>query len=114
MKEKNDEHFKRIFEYISSSSSADNAGYWIFARCKKCGEALKTRVDLDHDLSVDYYCEEDLSYLIRKTMVGGSSCFQRIEIELRLNHKRQLVYREKSGGNFMEGEEYMAGEVSSR
>ena len=106
--------FKRISEYFSSPSNVDNAGLWVFVRCRKCGEALKTKVDLDHDLSVDYYGEGDQSYLNRKTMVGGSGCFQRIEIELIFNHKRQLINREISGGKFIEEEEYLAGEVSSR
>ena len=113
MKEKNRSIIKRISEYFSSPSSVDNAGYWVFVRCKKCGEALKTREDLDRDLSVDYDGEGDISYLNRKIMVGGSGCFQRIEIELRFNRKRQLVNCEISGGNFFEGEEYLAGEVSS-
>jgi len=54
---------KRIFEYFRSPGSVDYAGYWVFVRCKKCGEALKTRVDLDHDLRVDYDGEGGQSYL---------------------------------------------------
>ncbi len=105
--------FKRISEYFRSPSSADNASYRVFVRCNNCGEPLKTRRDLDHDLSVDYDGPGGQSYFNKKTMVGDTGCFQRIDIELWFKQKRQLVNREISGGNFIEEEEYLAGEVSS-
>lgn len=72
--------FKRISEYFSSPSSVDNAGYWVFVRFKKCGEALKTRVDLDHDLSVDYDGEGDQSYLIRKQWLAAQVAFNGLKL----------------------------------
>ena len=102
--------FKKISEYFSSSDDIDEAGYWVYVRCNKCQEPLKSRINLHHDLSVDYDGPKGQSYFSRKTIVGSSGCFQRIEIELTFNHKRKLVDREISGGKFIEQEEYLAGE----
>lgn len=99
--------FKKISEYFTSPGSVDDAGYWVYLRCNTCHEALKVRVNLHHDLSVDYDGPKDQSYFSRKTIVGSSGCFQRIEIELTFNHKRKFISGEISGGTFIEREEYL-------
>jgi hypothetical protein len=100
--------FKKISEYFSTPSMVDEAGFWVYVRCNKCHEPIKSRVNLHHDLSVDYDGPKGQSYFSRKTIVGSSGCFQRIEIELTFNHKRKLANREISGGTFIEKEEYLA------
>ena len=100
--------FKRLSEYFSSSGSVDEKGHWVYVRCNKCHEPLKVRVNLDHDLSIDYDGPHGQSYFSRKTIVGSSGCFQRIEIELTFNQKRKLINREISRGTFIEKDEYLA------
>jgi len=74
-------------------------------RCDKCGEVLETRVDLYHDLSVEYGDRpaED-RYHSRKVLMGDN-CFQRVEVELQFNQNRKLTEVEVDGGEFLpEGE----------
>ena len=100
--------FKKISDYFTSPSSADEASYWVYVRCNKCNEPLKVRVNLHHDLSVDYDGPKGQSYFSRKTIVGRTGCFQRIEIELTFNQKRKLTNREVAGGIFIDEDEYLA------
>ena len=99
---------KKISEYFNSEGSIDQAGYWVYVRCNKCQESLEVRVNLQHDLSVDYDGPKGQSYFSRKTIVGSSGCFQRIEIELAFNHKKKLINREISGGTFIGEDEFLA------
>jgi len=93
--------FDKISEYFRSSNDVDEDGYLIFVRCNRCNEPLRVRVNLRHDLSVNYDAPKDQSYYCRKTLVGSSGCFERIEIELTFNNKKKLVTREISGGTFI-------------
>jgi hypothetical protein len=97
---------KKISRFFSSSNRGDEAAYWIYVRCDRCGEKLSTRVNLYNDLSVDYDESEDHTYICRKTMVGSSGCFQRIEIQLIFDKNRKLIDREITGGTFIEEGEY--------
>ena len=102
--------FKRISDYFSSPGIYDEAGYWIYLRCERCNENLRVRVNLNHDLSVDYEDKKGQSYYCRKTIVGRSGCFQRIEVELTFDSKRKLTSREISGGTLIDEDEYFKGE----
>jgi len=105
---------KKITDYFNSPGEFDEAGYWVFVRCNKCQEPLKVRVNLHHDLSVNYDEPRGQTYFCRKTIVGKSGCFQRIEIELTFNSKRKLINKDISGGDFIEEEDYRAGAGTSK
>lgn len=79
--------------------------YWIFARCHRCGEVLKARVNLNNDLSVDYE-DKTTTFFCRKVLTGESRCFQRIEVELTFDQNHNLMSREIQGGQFISREEY--------
>lgn len=93
---------KKFSGYFKSTVDEDSSGYSVFVRCGKCGESLKTRIDLEHDLSTLYGEPGDQAFFTRKTMVGSSGCFQRIEIEIGFNQQRRPVSREISGGFFID------------
>ena len=99
---------ERISKLFSTSSSRDEAGYWIYVCCDRCGETVGARINLYNDLSIDYEGEKGETYLCRKTIVGRQGCFQRVEIELRFDRNRKLIEREISGGIFVEAEEFSA------
>ena len=79
--------------------------YYIFqVKCKRCGEILEGRVDVDNDLSVEFEGIDD-NYYCRKVLMGDGKnlCFQQIEVGLKFNSARKLLERRvESGGDFVE------------
>ncbi len=77
-------------------------GYWIYVRCKRCGEVIKTRIDLQGSLSL----QDDGGYVAHKTLVGSQLCFQRVEVTLRFDSQRNLTDRDIAFGEFITAAEY--------
>lgn len=76
--------------------------YYTFnVKCKRCGETITGRIDLDNDLSVEYEEGGDVFYA-RKVLMGENKCFQRVEVNLKFNADRQVVEKEIIGGEFIE------------
>jgi len=74
--------------------------YYTFnVKCKRCGEIIEGRVDLDNDLSLN---DEGNGYIVRKGLIGGNRCFQQIEVELNFDSSRQLIEKTITGGTFVE------------
>jgi len=74
--------------------------YYTFnVKCKRCGEIIEGRVDLDNDLSLN---DEGNGYIVRKGLIGGNRCFQQIEVELNFDSSRQLTEKTITGGTFVE------------
>lgn len=74
-------------------------------RCNRCGEIIHTRVNLYNDLSQDFTESGESIYFCRKVLSGEGRCFQRIEVELTFDAKRNLKGREIRGGQFVEAEQ---------
>jgi hypothetical protein len=89
---------------LGGGEERDEAGYWVYVRCRRCGEAIKTRIDLSHDLSP----QDEGGFVVRKTLVGDQLCFERIEVTLTFDENRQLAGREIMRGDFITAEEYEA------
>jgi hypothetical protein len=89
---------------LFSSPGAGDSGYYIYVRCRRCGEVIKTRLDLHNDLSL----ADGGGYVVNKTLMGSQLCFERIEVRLTFDERRQLVDREISRGEFITAEEYDA------
>lgn len=83
--------------FSAAGDEQAGTGCWVYVRCKRCGEVIKTRIDLQSDLSQ----QEQGGYLTRKTLVGNQHCFERIEVELTFDKQRRLVGRQISGGDFI-------------
>jgi hypothetical protein len=97
---------KRLTNFLSSGGRQEAPAYWIYARCSKCGEVLRSRVDLRNDLSIEYEYGSDYTYFTRKMLIGENRCYQPIEVELRFDQRRNLVDRQIKGGEFAEEEDY--------
>jgi lysyl-tRNA synthetase class I len=93
---------KKLFGGFSKPSKKD---YYVFqVRCKRCGEVIEGRVDLDNDLSVEYEGDGD-TYYCRKVLMGEGKnlCYQQIEVGLKFNAGRKLLEKRiESGGDFVE------------
>jgi len=84
---------------FSGATAKPEKHYYTFnVKCKRCGEIIEARVDLDNDLSLN---DEGDGYLVRKGLVGANRCFQQIEVELKFDSSRQLLERHITGGEFV-------------
>jgi hypothetical protein len=91
--------FKNLF---SSGPKRPEKKYYIFqVKCRRCGEIIEGRVDLDNDLSLEYEGSNNV-YFGRKVLMGTNRCFQQIEVEMKFTPDRQLIEREAKGGTFVE------------
>ncbi len=95
---------KNLGKLFSSSDRQDENAYWVAVKCHRCGEVIRTRINLNNDLSIDYGEEGGATtYFCRKMLMGESGiCFQRIEIELTFDANRKLLNREITGGIFVD------------
>ena len=100
----------RITRFFSSRGGSDEAGYWVYVRCNRCGEKLSSRINIYNDLSVDFQDSGEQTYQCRKTIVGRQTCFERIEIKLIFDKRRKLVEQEISGGEFITEGEFTSSE----
>ena len=91
--------FKNLF---SSGPKRPEKKYYVFqVKCKRCGEIIEGRVDLDNDLSLEYEGSNNV-YFGRKVLMGNNRCFQQIEVDLKFTSDRELIEKEVKGGTFVE------------
>lgn len=99
---------KKISELFSSSGASDDSAYWLYVKCKRCGETIRTRVDLHNDLSANYgEGSEETTYFCRKVLMGQERCFQRIDVQLTFDQQRKLIDRQIAGGDFITEDQYL-------
>ncbi len=95
--------FDKLRQALGSGGPARTADdmYEIAVRCRRCGEMLTTRINLLNDLSVD---DDGESYRVRKVITGSgrNRCFERVEVLLTFDQRRQLLSREAVGGDFVD------------
>jgi hypothetical protein len=95
--------FKRLSDIFSGPGKPDDSSYWVTVKCDRCGEVIRTRVDLRNDLSINYGDKpEDTTYFCRKVLMGSQHCYQQIEVELTFDSRHKLGQREIRGGKFVE------------
>jgi len=94
----------RIKQALAPPARGDSRDYWTHARCKRCGEVISARVDMMNDLSKDF---DTGQYTVHKVLVGDGKhrCFQRIEITLTFDKRKNLIDRSIIGGEFLEPEQ---------
>ncbi len=81
---------------------------WVYVRCDRCGEKIKSRIDLRHDLTPRY---AEGTYFLRKVLIGSGRCFQPIEVRMTFDAHRHVISREITGGQFITREEYEANQA---
>ena len=94
-----------IFKKITSlfSVSPETNVYWVEVKCRRCSEVIRTRVNLNNDLSHVYGEGNKTTYFCRKSLMGEGRCFQRVEVELTFDQNKRLIDRQISGGSFLDG-----------
>jgi hypothetical protein len=98
---------KKIASALSPKGTDEGDVLWVYVRCDTCGEMLKTRLDLRHDLTPNYSAGGRVAdYVVRKVLIGSQRCFEPIEVKLTFDSQRRLGSREIAGGQFISKEEY--------
>jgi len=99
---------KKLSELFTDHTVGEKSVSWIYVRCGRCGEKIKSRVDHANDLSVNYGDRDvDTTYFTRKALIGEQRCYQLIEVVLTFNSRRQLIDRSIKGGEFITEEDYL-------
>jgi hypothetical protein len=102
---------KKIASALSPKGAEEGEALWVYVRCDKCGETIKTRIDLSHDLTPNYSTEGRVTdYVVRKVLIGSQRCFERIEVKLTFDPQRRLTSREITGGQFIRKEKFEGNE----
>jgi hypothetical protein len=83
---------------LFSPAKPENRYYTFNVKCRRCGELIEGRLDLNNDLSLN---DEGNGYLVRKTLIGSNRCFQQIHVELNFNSSRQITEKTITGGEFV-------------
>jgi hypothetical protein len=97
--------FKKFSSLFSSGTKSGDT-LWLAVKCKRCGEIIRARVNLNNDLSPNYEeGQTDPTYFCRKVIIGDQGCFQRIEVELSFDAHRQIIERKITGGYFVDSQE---------
>jgi hypothetical protein len=106
--------FSRLFGALRGgpAPATDGAGrnaFWVYVRCKACGEPIRVRVNREHDLSAEFEEGSDAptGYLVHKEVVG-ERCFRRIQVDITFDGQRKITDRQIQGGDFLTAEEYEA------
>lgn len=89
-----------------SSFGSEANVYWVYAQCQRCGEPLKSRVNLMNDPSL---AEDGENWIVRKGLIGSGKnlCFQTVEVTLQFNPKKtEVISGEATGGKLITAEEY--------
>jgi hypothetical protein len=89
---------KKLF---SNEPSKPEKRYYTFnVKCRRCGEVIEGRVDLDNDLSLN---DEGDGYLVRKGLIGSGDnhCFQQINVELKFSSTKAVIEEQIQGGTFV-------------
>jgi hypothetical protein len=99
---------KKLASLFAPGEARDRYAYWLYVQCDRCGEKLRTRVDLHNDLSVRFgETGGHMTRFCRKTLIGSGRCFQKIEVELTFDANYRLIDRQIQGGAFINEEEYL-------
>ena len=88
--------------------------YWIYARCRRCGEPLLGRVDLRNEPSL---ADDGQTWIVRKGLIGSGvgragtapalRCYQAVEVTLTFDAAKQHVLSgEAIGGELISKEEH--------
>ena len=98
---------KKIASALSPKGAEEGEVLWVYVRCGRCSEKIKTRLDLSHDLTPNYSDEGRVTdYFSRKVLIGSRGCFELIEVTLTFDPQRRVTSREITGGQFISKEEY--------
>ncbi len=82
--------------------------YWVYVRCRRCGEPLCARIDLRNEPSMS---DDSETWIVRKGLIGSGAerCFQTVEVVLKFDRDKQnVIESDVTGGELITEAEYKA------
>jgi len=98
--------FMKRLSGLFAGSALDNKdnSFWVTVQCDRCGEVIRTRIDMNNDLSAEYgEGERETNYFCRKVLVGKQGCFMPVEVVLKFDANHSLIEQQINGGKFVDG-----------
>jgi hypothetical protein len=77
--------------------------YPFSVKCKRCGEIIRGRVNVNNEPSLELDEKRKPYYTCRKVLIGSKHCFQQIEVVFKLDEGRHVLDKIISGGDIVEG-----------
>jgi hypothetical protein len=94
---------KKLTTLLTVSTQSGGRWYPFAVQCNRCGEIIRTQINLSNDPSAEYDEAGRLTgYVCRKVLVGHQNCFRPIEVTLTFDANRRLLDREIADGKFVE------------
>lgn len=90
--------------HLFQPKQAESPYFEFCVRCNRCGEEIHGKIHRYNDLSFDEGEESGKELLVCRKIVTGSGknrCFQRVEVYLQFDTKRQLQNYEVIGGKWV-------------
>ncbi len=98
--------FKRLSSMFAGTPT--DPGLYFYARCDRCGEVVRVRINPMNDLTVQYGEDGNSNndtFFIHKVLVG-KRCYNRIEADFTFDRNRKLSNKQVTGGKFVERADY--------
>jgi hypothetical protein len=98
----------RIRKALVGGAPGQPATYWVYAQCRRCGEPLQARINLNQELSL---ADDEETYVVHKGLpgTGARRCFQVVDVTLHFDaQKASVIDSEVTGGRLISAEEYQA------
>ncbi|OGO60300.1 MAG: hypothetical protein A2032_02630 [Chloroflexi bacterium RBG_19FT_COMBO_49_13] len=94
---------QKLIKILASPPPKTDRAYYLYVQCNKCGEKLRSRVDVWNELTPEYDGNSDdaVSYHCRKVLIGENRCYQPIELRLKFDKNHKLIEKEISGGKYI-------------
>ena len=92
-----------LFRKQVTRSPASRSAYHEFTvKCKRCGEIIQARINLNNDPSIEYDNRGKPFYVCRKVLVGSGHCYQQVEVFFKFDENRGVLEKKIVGGEFVE------------
>lgn len=92
---------KKLF---SGGGASGDVGIYFYVKPSGCDEVVRVRINRNNDLSL---AEDGKTYWVHK-VVMGTTCFQRVELDVYFKQSRQVSETSISGGELVKKEDYEA------
>ena len=82
---------------------------WLYVRCRRCGEAIRVRINRSTDAQQEYDESGHFSHYMLRKEILGNRCPNLMSVELQLDRAGRIVEQHAEGCVVIDEQEYQAG-----